>query len=257
MSEKNPARPNCFLRYIQTTALFMTLLQFLFSTGCKNRTGTASEQPLKIVTFGDSITRGIRDGVNESQTFTFYLGQLLRKQDFKVEMIRKGISGEKTNEALSRITRDVIALNPRYVTIMYGTNDAYIDVYRDPNRTTPKIPLEDYQRNLTEMVRLLKKNNITPILMTPIPMGKFWGWNVGIYGSNDINFKLKEYAQAVRTVAARENALLVDHFTEWLDWKSRRKDIDAWMTDGIHPNPKGHRLIAAAIFKVLVTELQK
>jgi lysophospholipase L1-like esterase len=104
------------------------------------------------------------------------------------------------------------------------------------------------------MVQKLKANNIKPILMTPIPMGRFWGSDVGIYKQKGINFKLKKYVEVVRDTAENENVPLVDHFDEWLTWKKRGKDINLWMTDGIHPNPKGHRLMALTIFKVLKKE---
>jgi lysophospholipase L1-like esterase len=248
--------PGCCLWLKPAVVVFIGFL-VLWTGGCKNQRIPIPQQKIKILTFGDSITRGVRDGVNQSQTYTYYLGELLKKRGFNVEMIRKGISGEKTNEALNRLERDVIEKFPFYVTIMYGTNDAYIDIYLNKNNTTPKIPLQDYKKNLHVMVRKLKEKGIKPILMTPIPMGKFWGADIGIYGCNDTNFKLEEYAEAVRRVAAKENVPLVDHFNQWLKWKNRGKDIDTWMTDGIHPNPKGHRLIAAAIFKALNKELKK
>jgi len=167
-------------------------------------------------------------------------------------MIREGISGEKTNEALSRIERDVIAKKPDYVTIMYGTNDSYIDVYLDKSNRSPKISREEYKKNLLKMVRILKEHKIVPILMTPIPLGKFQGRNIGIYGENNTNFMLKEYVRVVRQIAAQKHILLVDNFKEWMNWKERGKDIDSWLTDGVHPNPKGHRLIAAAIFRTII-----
>ena len=68
---------------------------------------------------------------------------------------------------------------------------------------------------------------------------------------------MKEYAAAVRRVAAGENVLLVDHFRKWLERKEKGRDIDAWMTDGMHPNPRGHRFIAAEIFSVLKNRIRR
>jgi hypothetical protein len=47
-------------------------------------------------------------------------------------------------------------------------------------------------------------------------LGRFWGSDVGIYKKNGINFKLKEFVEAVRDIAQEENIPLVDHFNEWL-----------------------------------------
>ncbi len=68
---------------------------------------------------------------------------------------------------------------------------------------------------------------------------------------------MKKYVETVRWVAAEENVPLVDLFRHWLVRKEKGQDIEAWLTDGVHPNPKGNRFIAAAIFNVLKNELLK
>jgi lysophospholipase L1-like esterase len=244
-------------QWLKRTVVLLMGLLVLSVSDCKNQQRPNAQQTIKILTFGDSITRGVREGVNETQTFTYYLGVFLNKDSFHVEMIKKGISGETTTGALNRIEHDVIREKPHYVTIMYGTNDAFIDGYDNETGHLPRIPIERYKKNLQTMVQKLKANNIKPILMTPIPMGRFWGSDVGVYKQKGINFKLKEYVEAVRDTAQKENVPLADHFNEWLKWKKKGKDIDTWMTDGIHPNPKGHRFMAVTIFKVLKREMVK
>jgi len=242
-------------QWLKHTAATLIGLLVLAVGGCKNRQSPEAQHTIKILTFGDSITRGVREGVRETQTFTYYLGVFLNKGGFHTEMINKGISGETTTGALNRIEHDVIGEKPDYVTIMYGTNDAFIDDYANETGHLPRVPIERYKNNLHVIIQRLKANNISPILMTPIPMGRFWGSDVGIYKQKGINFKLEEYVEAVRDIAKQENIPLVDHFNDWLNWEKRGKAIDAWMTDGIHPNPKGHRFIAVAIFKLLKKEL--
>jgi lysophospholipase L1-like esterase len=245
------------------TAVVIAVLLFTVC-GCKQRAPKSpGPKPLtafktiKILTFGDSITRGVRDGVRASQTYTYYLGKILKKHGFQVRMIREGISGEDTRGALLRIQYDVIEKKPDYVTIMYGTNDAYIDVQDEKNDTTPRVPSKQYEKNLRIMIQKLKHNNIKPVLMTPIPLGNFWAADVGIYRGKDRNFLLKKYVETVRRVAVEENVPLVDLFHKWLERKEKGQDTEVWLTDGIHPNPKGNRFIAAAIFNVLKNELIK
>ena len=110
-------------------------------------------------------------------------------------------------------------------------------------------------KNLRLMIQKLKHNNIKPVLMTPIPLGNFWAADIGIYRQKDGNFLLEKYVGTVRRVAVEENVPLVDLFRHWLERKEKGQDIEAWLTDGIHPNPKGNRFIAAAIFNVLKNEL--
>jgi lysophospholipase L1-like esterase len=222
--------------------------------GCGTKVSEEAKA-IKILTFGDSITEGVRYGVSKHETYTFYLGQLLKGSGFQVEMIREGVSGEDTDGALRRIERDVIQRKPDYVVIMYGTNDAFMDVQNDETDTTPRIPLERYEENLRTMIRMLRENRIAPVLMTTIPMGEFDILDLGIYGENDNNFKLKEYVEAVRRIAGEENLLLVDHFKRWSRLRELGKDINTLMTDGLHPNPEGNLIIAKSILKVLKEEL--
>jgi lysophospholipase L1-like esterase len=247
-------------RYI--TAVFSFLL--LIAGGCQQHdtkpAGTKPVTPpktIKILTFGDSITRGVREGVRTTQTYTFYLEKILKEHNFQVHMIREGISGEDTRGALLRIHHDVIEKKPDYVTIMYGTNDAYIDVQDDKNDTTPRVPLKHYEKNVRIIIQKLKHNHIKPVLMTPIPLGNFRTADIGIYRHRDRNFLLKQYVETARRVAVEENVPLVDLFHRWLERKEKGQDIGAWLTDGMHPNPKGNRFIAAAIFNVLKNELIK
>jgi isoamyl acetate esterase len=229
------------------TALLMVLL----TVACGK-----SKPPVnkKILTLGDSITEGERNGVLCTETFTYYLGDYFRNNGFRdVSMIREGISGENTSQVLRRLQRDVVDKKPTFVTIMYGTNDAFIDVQNNPDKTSPRIPLDIYEKNLIKIIRTLKQNNITPILMTPIPMGHFWIMDIGIYKEKGPNFLLKQYAETVRRIASRENLPLVDHYRFWQEKQKKGQDLNLWLVDGLHPNPRGHRIMARAIFKILKT----
>jgi lysophospholipase L1-like esterase len=245
----------------QYTTVVLSLLLLITGSCKQSNPKPPSPKPktvqktIKILTFGDSITKGVRDGVRASQTYTYYLGKILKKHGLQVQMIREGISGEDTRGALLRIQHDVIEKKPYCVTIMYGTNDAYIDVQDDENDTTPRVPLMQYEKNLRIIIQKLKHNNIKPVLITPIPLGNFWAANVGIYRQKERNFLLKKYAETVRRVAVEESVPLVDLFRHWLERKEKGQDIEAWLTDGVHPNPKGNRFIAVTIFNVLKNEL--
>ncbi len=229
------------------TALLAGAWLWVSLAGCGGRGAEA----IKILTFGDSITQGERPGVTPSQTFTAVLGKMLQAKGIQVQMIREGVSGENTRGGWDRIQGVIDRWSPHCVTIMYGTNDAFFDVHRDPKDTTPRIPVEDYEQRLRAMARLLRGKGIRVILMTPIPMGHFDLLEIGIYKGRDRNFKLKEYAEAVRRVAAAENLFVVDHFKKWLEWERAGTNLNRRLTDGIHPNPDGHRVIAKTIFPVI------
>src|SRR6476660_7469915 len=106
-----------------------------------------ADEPAKIITLGDSITKGVRQGVKANETFAAYLQDMLKEKGVKAEVINVGIGGEDTNGALRRLERDVIGRKPRLVAIMYGTNDSYVDKGKKDSRLTP----EQFRRNLTEL----------------------------------------------------------------------------------------------------------
>jgi len=112
-----------------------------------------------LITFGDSITLGIGRGIGEKETYSYYLEKLLKESGKNIKILRSGISGETAEGALNRIG-DIINKKPDYVTIMYGTNDAFIDTCYDEADISPRLPIEDYKKNIEKIVQLLLNKNI-------------------------------------------------------------------------------------------------
>src|SRR5699024_4207925 len=113
-----------------------------------------------LVLFGDSITAGITDGYPSP-----ILSNEIRKYFPNIAILNRGVPGDRTDLALSRIQADVIQSSPDIVTIFFGTNDV-----------TDEGP--DYQTfisNIKEMVTLIAIKKC--ILITP-----------GITGPNLQNF---------------------------------------------------------------------
>src|SRR3954470_14742088 len=82
---------------------------------------------VRVVALGDSITRGVRPGVAADQTFAALLQADLRKQKADADVINVGVGGERTDQALKRLEKAVLALKPAVVLVTYGTNDSYVD----------------------------------------------------------------------------------------------------------------------------------
>ena len=206
-----------------------------------------AEPAARIVTLGDSITKGVRSGVQPEETFAALLQSALRERGHDVAVTNVGIGGERTDQALKRLDK-VIALRPQIVTIMYGTNDSYVDSGKDKSRIT----VEEYRENLTSIVRQLRKADITPVLMTEPRWGKSAGPNgVGEHP----NLRLEKYVAACRDVAKTQKVPLVDHFQIWTDAQTAGTTIGDWTTDQCHPNPAGHRQLHQAILPVVLKAL--
>ena len=105
-----------------------------------------------IVCFGDSITAGyaVRRG------FPSFLLESLRQRfpDSKIEMINSGISGDTSQDGLSRLDWAVLSYEPDLVTINFGINDCVLG-----------LSLEEFEMNLVEMVRRIRAGPDSEILL--------------------------------------------------------------------------------------------
>jgi lysophospholipase L1-like esterase len=208
----------------------------------------ADEAKVKVVTLGDSITRGVRQGVKAEETFSALLQEGLKKKGIDAQVVNSGVGGETTKGALARLDK-VIALKPAVVTIMYGTNDSY--VY--PKKTEPDISKEQFRKNLEEIVKRLADAGIEPILMTePI-----WGDKSPLNSGKHPNVRLNEYMDEVRGLAKEKKLALVDNYEHWAKINKKGTDVGTdWCTDQYHPNPRGHREIAEVMLPVVLKAVQ-
>jgi lysophospholipase L1-like esterase len=196
-----------------------------------------------IVALGDSVTLGARKdrSVTTRQAFPALLEALLKER-----VINAGIGGNDTRQMLDRLTRDVLSRRPRVVLVMAGLNDA---ARVDPGgvaRQEPRIPVDEYERNLTALVRRSRAARASIVILTPNPMTRQWPYQtLPFYQIRDINDGLVPYAEAARRVARLNNACLVDVFAAWIADSQHQ----SWLPDGIHPDPEGHRKIAGLVME--------
>ena len=202
-----------------------------------------SRRKVTIVTLGDSITKGVRSGVAKEQTFASLLQTPLTNSGAAVRVVNVGVGGERTDQALRRLDK-IIALKPDIVTVMYGTNDSYVD----PGKKASRISLDAYRGNLEKIVSELLRRGIQPVLMTE----PRWADDARPNGlGENPNVRLELYAAACREIAKTRRAPLVDHFSQWTESRKQGVQLRDWTTDGCHPNPAGHRQMAAAILPVI------
>jgi len=199
-------------------------------------------QPTRIICLGDSITKGVRAGVQPEQTFAWLLERELQRRGHGVAVLNLGLGGERTDQALARLERDVLARRPALVTIMYGTNDSYVDI----GATASRLTAAQYRGNLVDLIARLRGRDIQPVLMTE-PR-----WGHAANGLNeDPNVRLAQYMAQCREVAQELRVPLVDHFANWRDHAAAGQDLGAWTTDQCHPNPAGHAVLAETMLPVI------
>jgi lysophospholipase L1-like esterase len=198
-------------------------------------------RPTRIICLGDSITQGVRPGVTPEQPFAWLLERELQRRGHAAEVLNLGVGGQRTDEALERLQRDVIARQPGIVAIMYGTNDSYVDA----GAKQPRLSAQQYRRNLTDLVLRLRESGIQPVLMTE----PCWGKAVNGLGE-DPNVRLGGYMDVCREVARDVRVPLVDHFAFWTN-RAQTMDIGEWTTDQCHPNAAGHEVLMQTMLPVV------
>src|SRR5262245_13047602 len=85
--------------------------------------------------------------------------------------IGRGISSETTQQMLIRFRPDVIALKPKVVVILAGTND----IAGNTGRSTQEM----IQDNIISMVDLAEFNKIRVVLVSVLPAYDYW-WQPGL-----------------------------------------------------------------------------
>ncbi|QDV66631.1 Arylesterase precursor [Rosistilla carotiformis] len=214
------------------------------------------DDSVTIVTLGDSITKGVRSGVTAEQTFAALVEKGLLQNGVKARVVNVGIGGERTDQALKRLDRIVelpaetnsLAANstmqPDIVTIMYGTNDSYVD----KGKATSRITVDAYRDNLQTMVVELLRRGILPVLMTE----PRWSEKASVNGvGENPNVRLEPFVVACRETAAKWRVPLIDHFAAWTEAGDAGTNLHQWTTDGCHPNPTGHQELADLMLPVL------
>ena len=204
----------------------------IFVDSCREKDSfpqPASRQPVHaftIVALGDSLTEGY--GVEEHQAYPAILETTLQKEGFSCTVINAGISGETSSGLLSRIDR-VLSLKPDIVILCTGANDGLGGI--DPRRI---------QNNISKMVRTFKEHRITVILA-----GMKMLVNFGPSFTEPYN---RLYAD----IADQEGLFFMPFFLEGVAGKPELN-----LADGIHPNAKGYRIIAASVYPHVLKAMQK
>ena len=210
-----------------------------------------SSDTLTIVAFGNSITA---TRATVSQVFAQRLPNLLSVKGISCRVINAGIGGSHTGRmedhglfkiahARDRFESDVLARNPDITLIGFGTNDAYIDAKVKGGLS--RIPLEDYRKNLIYLIINLQKVGSKIILITPNILGEEY--------PDFQNQRMLKYVRVVRRLAGKFKTGLVDNYRLFKKY-GRQEDytIDDLLLDGVHPNDKGHTLIAKELSKEIV-----
>lgn len=181
----------------------------------------AAGTPVKLVFMGDSITQGWRDK---------------RPAFFPDGRVNRGIGGQTTPQMVLRMMADVIALKPRAVHIMAGTNDI-------AGNTGPMTAAMTHD-NLAAMATLARANGIA-VLLGAVPPAANYPWRPGL----DTVTPIIAVNRWLANYAAQHGATFVDYHTALQDGAGGMRPGLAY--DGVHPTEAGYATMEQVLVPVL------
>ncbi|HKP85604.1 MAG TPA: SGNH/GDSL hydrolase family protein [Blastocatellia bacterium] len=199
---------------------------------------TKASPPLKdekrVVFFGDSIT-------DSWKLADYFAGK---------PYVNRGIGGQTTPQMLIRFRPDVIALKPKLVVILAGTNDI-------AGNTGP-MTLAAIEDNLTSMAELARINGINVVLASLLPVSDYEKNKDGkpiTQTTRRPPEQIKALNEWIKRYAGENGLTYLDYYSAMVDEKGFLKD--ELSDDGLHPNGKGYEVMAPLAEQAINVALKK
>lgn len=167
-----------------------------------------------IVFMGDSITR---NWITIDPGF------------FSAARIDRGISAQTTAQMLLRFGPDAIALRPKVIHLMAGTNDIA--------GNAGAMGTQSFKANITAMADLAKANGIT-LVIGAIPPAERFPWRTTIAPVEDI----RALNRWLRDLAAARGLAFIDYYAALATPEGAARE--GLTRDGVHPNAAGYKVMA-------------
>ena len=171
----------------------------------------------RVVFLGDSITDYWR------------LNEYFPDRDF----VNRGISGQITGQMLGRLKTDVLDLHPVAAVILAGTNDL-----------ARQIPLTAIENNYLMIADLLSANRIKVVFASVLPVSDY-------HRDQSPSFErtkdrpplfISALNEWIERLCSQRGYTYLDYFHAMVDSAGQMQaDLS---DDGLHPNPKGYRIMA-------------
>ena len=225
----------------------LSLVILVLLTACTNST--------KVVFLGDSITEAGESKEGDG-TYKGFITSLKEDVGQDMELINKGIGGNKVSDLLLRYKQDVLALKPDIVFIYIGINDVW---HKYDWGTGTDIDV--FENGLRKIIVDIKTKGTKIILCTPTVIGE----NSGEFRLNN-NFKdidtmdimnkdLDAFSDVIRNLSSEFTIELLDFRKKFKDYISENntKNLSKGILtyDGVHLNNQGNKLIADEMIKFL------
>lgn len=224
---------------------------------------------IKILVSGDSISKGVIYDETKSR-YTVLPENYVDTISSKIRGSVKNVSkfGSTLTRGVSKLGRYLDEDKPDIVLIEYGGNDCafnWDEVADNPDGNhLPQTQISLFETALRETIGLLKNIKTIPVLMTlpPLNAEKYLEWvskNNPLAQSNitkwlgsvsEIYYWQEKYSNAIKRVSEETQTKLIDVRSAFLQIPDYAKCV---CKDGMHPNKKGHKIIADKVFDYINT----
>lgn len=223
----------------------------------------------RIAALGDSITKGVV--LNEQNRYSAadqcFLDIISNELDLRIDNYGKfGCTVSHGNNVLERHTADIA--DSDYTFIEYGGNDCdfdWIKIAQDPHgEHKARTPLEEFTEELSSLVAKIKGLGSIPVLITlpPILSDTYFSFfsrsmsdeqknNIKEWLGGDVGIITRwheSYNRALFQVANQTGTQIIDITTPFDTFRGDLTSL--YCADGIHPNARGHKLIAHTIINM-------
>jgi len=215
-------------------------------TGCDtgNSSGSDGEDTYNnapIICFGDSLTEGYGASkpfaIDRDQSYPAFLQKSVR-----VSVINAGVSGDTTADGLSRIKKDVLEKNPQLVIILLGGNN-FLDLEAAIN----------VKKDLQAMINMLRNKERKIYLASFIGDSTWEAFYFDLFSEeleSDLTVLLDDYKKIFSELIIENGDIgYIGNI-----WKNIGREK---MSDLIHPNAEGYKIMADNIFNEIKPHLKE
>ena len=220
---------------IRTLAMLLCCAAFAASAKVQVKDGA------RIAFLGDSITA---QGNSASGGYVNLVISGLAANQIKAVKIPAGVSGNKSDQMLARLKLSVLDKKPDLMLLSCGVNDVW--------HGARGIPLEEYKKNITEIVERAQRAGVRVCVMTATMIREA--------PDNEANRKLAAYNDFLRKLAQEKKCLLADcndaMQKSLAEIKAKYPGLQSNIltADGVHMNALGNAVMARCILRTLGLE---
>lgn len=211
--------------------VIFTVIISMFLVSCwshiveEKTSSSTKEKPSTIIALWDSLTAWYNLDISDS--YPSQLEDILDENNYNYKIINAGVSWDTSKNLLDRI--DLYDETPAEIYMLtIGGNDAL-----------RRQSIDDMVNNIQKIIDSLQlQNPDATIVLSGMQIPINYGLS---YASN--------YKKAFETLADKNNLEFYEFFLEWVAQDSKLN-----LSDGIHPNAQGYKIIANNLYDFLESE---